>query len=213
VKKSILYVFLAAVLLMFSVTGAQADYVTFSNIVDGDGVPLNFDAAATAAGAVGTSNTLDLITSSFTADGNTPFLSALDTLSFTVTAPAGYWITNVSYSETVFGDTTQGVAVATGSITADGTPKNLPLWILVPGSGFNGTTISSGIAIDKKTEVAVSIVNSLFATTFGGPNDIAYITKEIASVDVEIAQIPIPSALLLLSSGLVCLIGLRRNRK
>jgi hypothetical protein len=209
-KKSILGAFLAGtVLLLFSVTGVQAAFVTFSNIADGDGISDNFDAVATAAGAGG-SNTLDIVLNNFTADGALGAVSALDTLSFTVTAPAGYWITKVSYDEGGIGETTQGIAIATGSITAGGTPKNFPTQIFGTNSVGDWTT-GGWVNIANSNEIEVSIVNSLFATTFGGPNDIANISKTEASVTVDLAQIPIPSAILLLFSGLVAVISIRKR--
>lgn len=197
-----------AALLTFSVAGAAAAFVTFDDIVDGDLSPQNFDVSTTTA----YENTLNIGIDDFKADGAVYDTSALDTLSFKIIAPEGYWITKVTYYEGGLGQTTNGIAVATGSITANGKPKNFLTQIFGTNAGGEWTT-SGSIDIDKAFEINVSIVNSLFAATFGNPGDIAWVEKDFARVVAQITPVPIPSGALLIFSGLACLVGLRRNNR
>ena len=215
-KKSFLWVLvLGTALLLFTASGAIAATVTFSNITDGDLSPLLFDVANTV--PTGDGNTLDIGLNNFKADGGgLASLSALDTLSFKITAPEGYYITKVSYYEEGQGQTNLGVSIATGSITAAGIPQNLGVHIYnsamvgpVPWSLGPGDIPIPG----QQQSIDVSLVNSLFATTIPGGADIAWIEKTKATVAVELAQVPIPSAVWLLFSGLACMMGLRKKFK
>jgi hypothetical protein len=206
-KKLIIFKMLACVtmLLLFSVTGVKAQSVTFSDISDGDSDnSLGFDVSST----VAVDNTLNIGIGEFTADGAQGDYSALDTLSFKVTAPAGWVIDKVTYSEGGTAETTNGVAVATGSITAGGVPKNFATIVIGTDSATSWTT-SGWVDVVDAAEIEVSIVNSLFASTFGGLDDVATISKDLASVEVSL--VPVPAAVWLLFSGLICFIGLRRK--
>ena len=215
-KKSFLWVLvLGTALLLFTASGAIAATVTFSNITDGDLSPLLFDVGNTA--PIRDGNTLDIGLNNFKADGGgVATLSALDTLSFKITAPENYYITKVSYYEEGQGQTNLGVSIATGSITAAGIPQNLGVHIYnsamvgpVPWSLGPGDIPIPG----QQQSIDVSLVNSLFATTIPGGADIAWIEKTKATVAVELAQVPIPSAVWLLFSGLACMVGLRKKFK
>jgi len=187
-------------------SAAQAATVTFSNFADGNNAALYFDIATTSQ----TGNTLTLGLNNFTANGLN--VSALDTLSFLVTAPTGFQITRISYSENGTGQTTNGVALATGSMTADGTPKNFLTQMFTPNTGASNWSISGSIDIANKDSIAVSIVNSLFAVTFGGINDIATVSKTGATIEVEVAPVPLPPAVWMLGSALVGLATVGRRK-
>ena len=187
-------------------SAAQAATVTFSNFADGNNAALYFDIATTSQ----TGNTLTLGLNNFTANGLN--VSALDTLSFLVTAPTGFQITRISYSENGTGQTTNGVALATGSMTADGTPKNFLTQMFTPNTGASNWSISGSIDIANKDSIAVSIVNSLFAVTFGGINDIATVSKTGATIEVEVAPVPLPPAMWMLGSALVGLATVGRRK-
>ena len=195
-KSFFLVLVLGTALLLFTVSGAIASTVT---VPTGDG------------------NTLDIGLNNFKADGGgLASLSALDTLSFKITAPENYYITKVSYYEEGQGQTNLGVSIATGSITAAGIPQNLGVHIYnsamvgpVPWSLGPGDIPIPG----QQQSIDVSLVNSLFATTIPGGADIAWIEKTKATVAVELAQVPIPSAVWLLFSGLACMVGLRKKFK
>jgi len=190
-------------------SAAQAATVTFSNLADGNNSALFFDLGTTSQSG----NTLTLGLNNFTANGqSTLSLSALDTLSFLVTAPAGFHITRISYTENGTGQTTNGVALATGSLTADGIPKNFLTQMFTPNTGASNWSISGSIDIANKDSIAVSIVNSLFAVTFGGISDIATVSKTGASIEVQVAPVPLPPAVWMLGSALVGLATVGRRK-
>ena len=188
---------------------AQAATVSFTNLADGNGAALYFDVGTTSASG----NTLNIGLSNFTANGQSQLsLSALDTLSFLVTAPTGFHITSISYTESGTGATTNGFALATGSLTADGIPKNFLTQMFTPNTGASSWSISGSIDIANKDAIAVSIVNSLFAVAFNPLADIASISKTGASISVEIAPVPLPPAVWMLGSALVGLATVGRRK-
>ncbi len=187
---------------------AQAATVSFTNLADGNGAALYFDVGTTSASG----NTLNIGLSNFTANGQSQLsLSALDTLSFLVTAPTGFHITSISYTESGTGATTNGFALATGSLTADGIPKNFLTQMFTPNTGASSWSISGSIDIANKDAIAVSIVNSLFAVAFTSL-DTAFISKTGASISVEIAPVPLPPAVWMLGSALVGLATVGRRK-
>ncbi len=187
---------------------AQASTVTFSNMADGNNAALYFDIATTTISG----NTITLGINNFTADGALPTsLSALDTFSFLVTAPTGFMITKVTYTESGTGQTTGGVALATGSITADGTPKNFLTQLFTPNTGLSNWSIGGAVDIADKDSIAVSIVNSLFAVSFD-PTQVSTISKTGASISIEVAPIPLPPAVWMLGSAIVGLVTVGRRK-
>jgi len=199
-----------AALLAGSSFAANAATVTFSNFADGNNASSFFDIGTTTVSG----NDISIGINNFKADGTSQLtLSALDTFSFLITAPTGFKITKVSYTESGTGATTNGVALATGSITADGTPKNFLTQLFLPNTSLSNWSISGSVDIANKDSVAVSIVNSLFATTFGGIGDIANVAKTAASISVEVAPIPVPPAVWMLGSALVGLATVGRRKR
>ena len=199
--------------LLLGASAAQAATVTFSNIVDGDGSNALFDTSQTAPILDG--DTLSIGMNNFTADG-VFFTSAVDTLSLTITAAPGRTITSITYTEEGSGETSDGVAYATGSIVADNQPINFPTvffnqnqvgaWTITPESQA-GTGM---ILIDNKESISVSITNSLFAVAFA-PGEIARITKTQAFLGVT--TVPLPAAGWMFGFGLLGLIGIARRKK
>lgn len=210
-RKTIGKAFLGATFLAVAPLAAQAATVTFSNLADGNNAAAFFDIGTT----VIDGDNIDIGINGFTANGsNQATLSALDTFSFTVKANPGFVITKVSYTESGSGQTTNGVALATGSITADGTPKNFLTQLFTPNTGLSNWSIGGSVDVANKQEIIVSIVNSLFAVTFGGLTDIATISKTGATLTIETieaAPIPLPPAAWLLGSALVGLVTMGRR--
>lgn len=199
--------------LLFGLSGlAQAADVTFSNISDGNNSPAYFDPATTVPDA-GDGNILNIGINNFEANGASgATTSAVDTLSMIITAPDGYYITSVTYSEAGEVETTNGVATASGSIVADGKPSNFLTQVAAPGTALGGWSITAGpVAIDNKESIAVSITNSLFAFAFT-PLDIARIEKTEASLSVQIAPVPLPAAAWLFGSALIALVSIQRRK-
>jgi len=203
---------LVSTLLSWSMVGVvQAATVDFTNIMDGDGQPRLFDAANTAPDPTD-GNILIIGLNDFTADGASAVTSsAVDTMSMTINAPAGFFISSVSYTEGGTGITTNGVAAATGSIVVDNTPTNFLTQLFQPNAN-SGWTITPVIAYGgNKSSINVSITNSLFAFAFS-PTDTAEITKTSATLTVGIEPVPLPPAVWLFGSTLLGFVAFSRRR-
>ncbi len=201
---------MAFAVLLAGSAAASAATVTFSNFQDGNNDPALFDISAN----VISGNTLTVGLNNFTADGSSIVTQAAnDTLAFTITAPAGYWITSVSYTEEGDGETTNGIATASGALVADGIPANFLTQVFGPQTSSAWSITPTPIAIDNKTEIAVSINNNLFAIALGG-GETATISKTFAELEVGLTAIPLPPAILMLGSALVGLgtVGMRRRQ-
>ena len=200
---------LIAIVLFIGIAGAaQAATVTFSNILDGNGIPLLFDPSTTIPDP-SDGNTLIIGLLDFTANGET--ISAVDTLSLMISAPAGYFITSLSYTEEGIGNAVTGIAVATGSIVVNNFPVNFPTQVFSPGAS-GGWSISPTLPdsiFNNETSVMVSITNSLFA--HGATAD--EIAKTFASLTVGLTPVPVPSSIFLLGGGLFAILGTMRRRR
>ena len=106
--------------------------VVLSNVTDSNGSSSLFDTSTiTQSGANG--EIIDLGLTDFFVDETSLSPNATDTLSMTITAPDGYLITSITYTEEGNGKATNGgmgvggfgVALATGSVVADGIPTGL----------------------------------------------------------------------------------------
>jgi len=195
----------AGVLLYAAAGAAGAATVTFSNFND-DGSPALFDISQN----VISGNTIELGRNNFEADGaSIATQQANDTMTFTITADPGQVITSVSYVENGNGATGEGVAIATGSLVADGQPANFLTQIFAPNTPEQGWTIGPlTIDIDNKQQISVSVTNSLFALSLGGP---ARIEKSFS--ELTVTTVPLPPAFGMLGAALVGLatVGMRRR--
>lgn len=197
---------------------ALGNVVTFSNITDGNGNPSLFDVTTTAPDPAD-GNRLIIGLNNFVADGTSiATQSAVDTLSLTVTAPAGFLITSVDYAEGGTGQTGEGVATASGSLVADNIATNFLTQLFAPNTVGPWSIMPATTIIDNKTAIGVSISNSLFAFSFA-PNEIATIGKTSAVLTVglspEIAATPIPepATLALFVLGLAGLLSMETTRR
>ena len=201
----------AAIICVGTAGIANADVVTFSNIIDGNNSPLLFDVGTTVP-VVGDENTLQIGLNNFTANGSSTITtSAVDTLSMTIDAPAGFYITAIDYSEAGSGMTTNGVASASGSIVADGMPTNFLTQIFTPNTSGSWAISPSQTVIDNKFSINVTITNSLFAFNFS-PSDVAIINKDAAELKVTIERVPEPGTFAITMIGMAAIFGTRRRR-
>jgi len=169
---------------------------------------------------VSDSNTLSIGLNDFavTATGGANSFSwAFDTISFSVTAPEGHVITNISYNEAGTRNQTGLTAftAAIGSLTVGGVPKVFGPGIMFPTSGETGWDINGiefDFSSDPKSTVDVSITNLIAAVKLGLGEGEATIGKTTATLEVTTTMhTPIPGAAWLLGSGLFGLIAWRRR--
>ncbi|MGI8740655.1 MAG: hypothetical protein ACR2KU_13940 [Gammaproteobacteria bacterium] len=161
------------------VSGAQGNTVTFSGI--NDAVPGKYyDPTTTAPGPVD-GNTLVIGLKSFIASSEYPYRRvAMDTISFRVAAPAGFYVSRLTYSHTVNLSTSRG-----------GGARWAGNWIVGNAAadlGSGGVTRRIARAIDltgqNKTVLPVSISNALFAHGLSVTSGTASISR--ASVRIEL---------------------------
>lgn len=193
---------------------ASADMVTFGDFDDSHNVSIvdtreMWDITTTSALD---DKTLTIGVTNFTADGNIggSNITALDTLSLSITAEAGYVITKVTYVESGTRELgASGIAVYTGSATANGQSNALGFNLFQGASDgtWNTDALFEYDAADGVQSVDFVVTNSLIA--FGE----ALITKGAASivVETELAPVPLPPAVWLLGSAILGLVSVRRN--
>lgn len=201
----------AVLLLTTGFATANAASVSVSNVMDGNASSSLFDGTVTQSGAHGEILTLGL--ENFGAFGELFSVTAVDSVSMTITAPTGFVITSIGYEETGTATTTNGVASATGSMIADGIPKNFLTIFSFQGDGTNSWLIKPApIAIDNKQSIALNVTNSLFAVAFNpAGGDIATIEKTSAFVTVGLTAIPIPPAIWMMGAAITALVTVGRR--
>lgn len=190
------------VVVLSAVSTAQAQVVTFSEIKDA--VPARFfDAATTVPGqddantlVIGFHTGIDWSTwkySDFRASTSSySYTTAMDTISFVVEAPEGFYISKITYSQRGIGS-----VIRTGSASGGGN------WIVgdtTANLGTHGTnptwTRSMNLEGKKLTRVPVSITSSLFAfstPTLGAANVSilgAEVSVELAPLEATAAPVP-----------------------
>ncbi len=181
---------------------AQAASVTYSAIGTTDG---DDGSGFSAAGTVQVDDSLVIDVSNFALGGSG---AITDTITFTVTADPGQYITGLFYSESgnylaqagTTGAIVQLLANNTGPVA--GTSVN---------SGLDGAWGPLGQSIDLTgqmlTSVNVSILNVLWASN-------AAINKTEASLTATVAPIPLPAAVWMLGTSLASLLVVTgRNRR
>lgn len=199
---------------VMSVAHAATTMVTLTNVMDGNGSSKFFDPSATSqSGTLGETIDIGLGTGSdaFLANGASIVNFATDTLFMTVTAPTGYTITSIEYSETGTGTVDDGFAAATGSMVVDGTPVNFLTQIFGSGVGTSGWSIlPAPVAIANKESIDFSVTNSLVAFLFGTGS--ATIEKTGAQLTVGLTAIPIPPAIWMMGAAVAALISVGRRQ-
>jgi hypothetical protein len=137
---------------------------------------------------------------------------ATDTLFMTITAPAGYLINLITYTETGTGTTdASGFATATGSMVVDGTPINFLTQMFGPSTSSGWSILPTPTPIANKSSIDMSISNSLVAFLFVPGT--ATIEKTGAVITVGLTAIPIPPAIWMMGAAIAALLtGGRRRR-
>jgi len=160
----------AAVAMIFSAATAQAQVVKFKTI--NDAVPSKFfDAATTAPDPsnpnrliIGFNTGLDpatFITAEFVAFSTRRV--AMDTISFSIKAPLGYYVSKITYTQRGGGSICRTCSSA-GAATWVGAGHSASLGVFTTNPNLTGT---ADVAALKLTTVPVSITDSLFASSGG----------------------------------------------
>jgi hypothetical protein len=213
--KSPKHLLFAALLAAFSVP-ALAVSVTFTlDTPADDGSPLRFDPAAIVFGDTGFTLSEGFGLSDFTAVSFEGVVAVEDTLSFSVTAPDGWLITSVSYSESGTGSVSgAAIARAKARMVIDGTLQDLGSQTFVFGSSGEWVLpeVETSFAIASLQSVDIDIINELLAAALG-PGATASIAKTSASFSVTLAPVPLPPALGMLGVGLLALATVNRRKR
>ena len=181
-----------AVVLFSPAPMAQSPAVTFT--VSGDAVPnAFFDAAQTRVDAVnpnrliiGFNAGIDLATFLFTEFRASTdvfnHLSAMDTLKLTITAPSGFYLETITYSQQGFGSNSGTGKASGGASLVVGDASNVSLFNTDP-------TLSWTVNISDRvlTTVPVAITDSLFVHST--PN-FGAATVAITSADLQVTVLP-----------------------
>lgn len=203
-------------LLTLGATSASAALVV-SDVATGDGSEALFGTDIMQSGENGSTLTLEL--NEFVADGGGfgvfgP-VTVTDTVTMTLTAPEGYFITGFVYNEA--GNANVGFASfaeVTGSITVGGIPVNFNNELITPDSGMVSWSIDPiALALVEGVEsVTVTITNTLSAVAFEPPED-AIIEKTEAILQVGLTPVPVPAAVWLFGSAVLGLVGMSRHKR
>jgi len=206
---------LAVLLAAFSVP-ALAVSVTFTlDTPADDGSPLRFDPAAIVFGDSGFTLSAGFGLNDFTAASLEGLVEIEDTLSFTVTAPDGWLITGISYSESGMGSVSAAaLARAKARLVIDGAVHDLGSWNFLFGASGEWVLPETemSFAIASLQSVDIDIINELLAAALGSDAE-AFISKTSASFSVTLAPVPLPPALGMLGVGLLALATVSRRKR
>ena len=148
----------------------------------------------------------------------------LDSISFTLTADIGEYLTSLNLTQ--FGYASSGTAnsaktIATSTLVVDGmsTPAGSSVFLKSGASspGFAQSFALTGANTPTFTfapntpSANISLLTSLAATALGGSTvrDSVFLRLESASIDVQTTPVPLPATALLLAPGLLVLLRRR----
>jgi hypothetical protein len=179
---------------------AQAASVTYSAISSTDGDDLS---GFSVAGTTASGDTLNIDVSPFVTNAG----AMTDTITFTVTADPGHYITGLSYAEEGVYMAAAGAAGAVVQLLANNSGPMAGTATYAFGDG--NWTLSQMVDLTGQnlTSVSVSVLNVLWAAG-------AAIDKQSASLTATVAPIPLPAAVWMLGTSLASLLVVTgRNRR
>ena len=145
----------------------------------------------------------------------------LDSISFTLTADIGEYLTSLNLTQ--FGYATSGTAnsaktIATSTLVVDGmsTPAGSSVFLKSGASSaqsfaLTGANTPTFTCAPNTTSANITLLTSLAATALGGSTvrDSVFLRLESASIDVQTTPVPLPATALLLAPGLLVLLRRR----
>jgi len=193
-SRSVVWIAGITLLALSTISTAQAQTVTFSDI--NDAVPSRFFDAATSAPdpanpnrlIIGFNTGIDLklwkVNGFAASTAAFYYPTAMDTISFRVEAPAGYYIAKLTYSQR-----------GNGSVARSGKAGGGAHWVVDDNAvdlGLFGTSPTLSGTVDftgqNRTSVSVSITNSLYAFA---PPSLGTATITLTSADVLVELLPL----------------------
>jgi hypothetical protein len=224
-----------AALTLLAAATAQAAMVTISgptyaNANPGEGFGPVSDVTGPGDPVNTTVLAVEVVGFNVTAGAGAVFKNMFDTVSFEVTAPAGYYISRIGYTEGLWTYTTNGLTFATGSLSVEGQTSSLSGLLIPPFTtppAFD-LTFSFGTAVNvvgQPGSVSVAITNQITAVAFGSDavfigkgyvdddgNPLTAPVQQAAKLFVEVAQIPLPASAWLLFTALAGVSVFSRRR-
>lgn len=176
-----------AVVALGPVPGAPAKQMTFSKVTDA--VPGKYYDPTTTASDPVNPNRLIIGLKSFVASSKYPYSrTAMDTISFRVTAPAGFYISRLTYSQVGKLSTSRGGGARwAGNWVVDNVAADLAEATCCATPKVSRTIDLTG---QNKTSLPVSISNALFAHGISVTSGTASISRATVLVEVLPLQTP-----------------------
>ncbi len=202
---------ICAFALLIAVSTAYSMDVIVSDVLSGDGED-NFGTTFSQSGAMGTIIEIDLNNFTALAVSSGAFAQSVvnDSVSMLLTAPTGFLISSVKYSESGIGNTTAGFGSASGAINVGGKPNNFPTAIINPGSTLADWSFGNTTLVNDLSSVAVNITNVISAIAFG-VGDSSEVTKTMAKLEIGLTAVPIPPAIWMMGAAITALVTVGRR--
>lgn len=204
--------FTLAAALLITTGAAQASSVAlFTNINDANSSPSGFSVSSPTFS--GNTYNIDVTGFNTSASGALGTQVIADTIAFDITAPIGYYISSISYSEGLSSSINGSVGVTTASGTAviNGQSIDMGSHIWTTGIHTAGLFTGSVAIAGQMNMVSMSITNVLSAISAGSIS--TEIGKTSSSVSVELTAVPLPAAFWLFGSSLLGMGIIGQSRK
>jgi len=195
--------------LVFTMSAAHAVGVTVDDVFSGDG-EANFGTTFTQSGAFDEIIEIDLNAFVATSSSFGDLNIVTDSVRMNLTAPTGYKITSITYTEEGSGNTGNGIAAASGTIFINSTPNNFAMVLLQQNSN-SGWTIGPVLnAVDGLDSVEVEITNMITAIALDASTTTT-IGKSFAEIEVGLTAVPIPPAIWMMGAAITALVTVGRR--